>query len=175
MKKIILSILSITIPLILSAQTSPVEGIFDKYSGKDGYTSVYITKYMFELFAKIANEKEDKEFKEITSKLNGIKILTIDSIMNLKRGHDFYKEIVSSLPIKDYKDLMIIKEGSGEIKFMIREDASKISELIMVMGGSEAVLIVLQGDIDLKQVSKLSKSMDIKGLEHLDKVDNKKK
>ena len=175
MKKITLYIIALTIPVLLSAQSSQVEKIFTKYSGTEGYTSVHITKYMFELFAKIADEKEDQEFKDITSKLTGIKILTLDSATNVKRRQDFYKEIVGSLSKTEYKDLMIIKEGNEEVKFMIREIDDKISELVMIVGGKgEAVLIVLLGDINLKQISKLSKSMDIKGFEHLDKMDDKK-
>ena len=174
MKKIVLNILVLAVPILLSAQSSQVEKIFDQYSGEEGYTSIQITKYMFELFSKVANEEEDKEFKKITSKLTGIKILTLDSLTNIKREQNFYKEITSSLSKTDYKDLMIIKDGTEEIKFIIREMNAKISELVMIVGGNgEAVLIVLLGDINLKQISKLSKSMDIKGFEHLDKVDDK--
>ena len=174
MKKIILGIVAITLSIAAMAQTNAVDRLFDKYADKDGYTSVLVTKYMFQLFEKVASDKDDKDFKEITRKLTGIKILTIDSAVNVKRGHSFYKEIISSLPTSEYKDLMVIKEKGQEVKFMIREDNGKISELLMVAGGDDAVLIALQGDIDLKQVSKLSKSMNIKGFERLDKVHDKK-
>ena len=174
MKKIILGIVAITFSIATMAQTNAVDRLFDKYADKDGYTSVLVTKYMFQLFEKVASDKDDKDFKEITRKLTGIKILTIDSAVNVKRGHSFYKEIISSLPASEYKDLMVIKEKGQEVKFMIREDNGRISELLMVAGGDDAVLIALQGDIDLKQVSKLSKSMNIKGFERLDKVHDKK-
>jgi hypothetical protein len=42
---------------------------------------------------------------------------------------------------------------------------------MIVTGQGNAVLMFLEGDIDLKSISKLSKSMKITGFEHLDKID----
>jgi len=173
MKKVNLIILFM-IPVLALSQKSPLNELFDKYSGQEGYTSVHITKYMFQLFAKISDDKEDKEFKEVTSKLDAIKILTVSDDANANQKKTFKDEIIQRLPKSVYKDLMIIKDGKKEITFMIKEDGSKISELVMfVEENNESVLIYLDGDINLKNISKLSKSMKIDGFEHLEKVDKK--
>ncbi len=173
MKKILFVYVIALLPLFSIAQRSSIEEIFNKYSGQDGYTSVLITEYMFNLFAKIANESEDKEFKEITSQLKSIRILTADEPVGTKQNRSFYEEVLAALPKSLYKDLMIVKDGDEEIKFLIREEGQKISEFVMVIGGGEeAVLISLHGDIDLETISKLSNSMNIQGLEHLEKVDS---
>ncbi len=173
MKKTIIMLLVVLSPVWLMAQNSKLNDFFDKYSGQEGYTSVYITKYMFELFAKISDEQEDKEFKEMTSKLNAIKILVADSLKELRNGGKFQKELLQILPKTNYKDLMIVKEGRQNIRFLIREEKSKISELVMIVtGDDDPVLMFLEGDIDLKSISKMSKSMTIKGFEHLEKVDD---
>ena len=172
MKKIVIMLIVLLSPVWLLAQNSQLSNFFDKYSGQEGYTSVYITKYMFELFAKISDEQEDKEFKELTSNLNSIKILTADSLMEARNGGKFQKELLQILPKTNYKDLMIIKEGRQDIRFLIREEKSKITELVMIVTGEDdPVLIFLEGDINLKNISKMSKSMKIKGFEHLEKVD----
>lgn len=173
MKKILI-ILVLMSPAVLFAQNSQLNTFFDKYSGQEGYTSVYITKYMFDLFAKITDEQEDKEFHELTSKLNSIKILTADSAKEVNTGKKFEKELLKILPKTNYKDLMIVKDGKQNIRFLIREEKSKIAELVMIVTGQgDAVLMFLEGDIDLKSISKLSKSMKITGFEHLDKIDEK--
>jgi len=173
MKKIVIMLIVLLSPVWLLAQNSQLSKFFDKYSGQEGYTSVYITKYMFELFAKISDEQEDKEFKELTSNLNSIKILTADSLMEVRNGGKFQKELLRILPKTDYKDLMIIKEGKQDIRFLIREEKSKITELVMIVTGEDdPVLMFLEGDINLKNISKMSKSMKIKGFEHLEKVDD---
>ena len=46
----------------------------------------------------------------------------------------------------------------------------------MLAGGNKEFMILsLFGEIDLKQVSKIGKSMDIDGLKNLEKIDENKK
>lgn len=170
MKAIIFNILLFITPVLASAQSSPTQQLFDQYAGKEGYTSISISKYMFDLFNKIADDEEDAEFKEITSSLTGIKILTLDE--DGQKADEFYDEIGGKLSKADYKELMTVQDGKENIKFMIQEINDQIKELAMLVGGNgETVMIVIKGDIDLKQIAKLSKSIDIKGMEHLDKVE----
>jgi hypothetical protein len=162
------------IPLQTFAQNSPLDAFFDKYSGQEGYNSVYITKYLFEMFAKINTDKEKSDFKDATSKLTAIKILSVDSILNATRKIDFSNELRKILPKTDYKDLMVVKEGKKQIKFMIRETNGRISELIMAITGEDApFLMIIQGDIDLAKISKISKSMKIDEFENLENVKDK--
>ena len=67
---------------------------------------------------------------------------------------------------------MTVKDKDNDMKFLIKEEAGVITELLMVIHGeTEFFLLSLIGDIDLKQISKLSKSMAIDGFEHLNKID----
>ncbi|NJO88679.1 MAG: DUF4252 domain-containing protein, partial [Chloroflexia bacterium] len=116
MKKVSLIILFM-LPMLAFSQKSPLNTLFDKYSGQEGYTSVQITKYMFQLFAEISNEKEDKDFKDVTSKLDAIKILALSKDATESQKNSFKKELIDNLPKSVYKDLMIIKDGKKEITF----------------------------------------------------------
>ena len=162
-------------PLALRAQTSGVEAVFDKYNGREGYTTVTLTKSMFELFSAVADDKDDKDFKDITKRLSGIRILSCDCKGGQKAALEFYREMARSVSTSQYQDLMDINDGGDQVKFVIRKQGDRITELVMVAGGSDACLISLQGDIDLKQVSKLSRSMNIKGMDHLSSVNQKRK
>ncbi len=173
MKKIFL-ILFILIPVSVFSQKTQLNAFFDKYSGQEGYTSVYITKYLFQMFAKLDNGKEENDFKDATSTLDAIKILSVDSALNVSKKIDFAVELKKVLPASEYKDLMVVREGKKQINFMIRENNGKISELVMtVVGQDKPLLIFLEGYINLKKISKLSKSMNIDGFENLDKVKDK--
>ena len=152
----------------VKGQNSAVDKLFEKYSGKDGYTSVLISKYMFSLFSDV--NPDNKDFNELVGKLNSIKILSSDST-NINEGVNFYKEIMKELPINDYKELMVVKEKNQETKFLVKENNGNIVELLLIVGGkSNNVLICIQGDINLKNIAKLSKSMKIDGLENLEKI-----
>ena len=109
------------------------------------------------------------------AKLDAIKILAVDSAASESAKRTFKNELLQQLPKALYKDLMVIKDGKKEITFKIREENNKISELLMlVVGPNESALIFLEGNIDLKKISKLSKTMKIDGFEHLEKVDENK-
>jgi len=57
------------------------------------------------------------------------------------------------------------------MKFLIKESGGKISELIMIMGGTKDFMVMtLFGEIDLKQVSRIGKKMNVEGLEKLEKM-----
>ncbi|HAN19852.1 MAG: hypothetical protein A2X13_12790 [Bacteroidetes bacterium GWC2_33_15] len=155
---------------VLNAQNTPVDQLFDKYSGKEGFTSVYITSYMFSMFSDV--ESEDPEFDELIKNLKAIKILATDETYS--GNINFFKEIIDKLPKDQYKELMVIKEKDQDIKFLVNEKNGKIIELLLIAGGAnENALISIQGNIDLKNISKLSKSMKIDGLEHLEEIDKK--
>lgn len=168
MKRLILLMLLSFVMFGVNAQNSAVDKLFEKYSGKEGYTSILISKYMFSLFSDV--NPDNKEFNDLVGKLNSIKILSSDST-NKNEGINFYKEIMSELSIKDYKELMVVKEKNQETKFLVKEANGNIVELLLVVGGkTNNTLICIQGDINLKNIAKLSKSMKIDGLENLEKI-----
>lgn len=171
MKKITLVLVSafIALSLNLNAQTA-VDKIFDKYNGSAGFTSVTINKYMFEMIARMDTSEEGKEFREAISKLYSIRILAMDSVNS--GGVNLYDVVMNSLPKKEYKELMTIKEEDTDIKFLVREKGDIITELILIAGGrnEENALIVIKGEIDLASIGAIGRSMDIEGLEQLEKL-----
>ncbi|HOP03215.1 MAG TPA: DUF4252 domain-containing protein [Tenuifilaceae bacterium] len=170
MKKICFTALFAIVCIYATAQTSPVDKLFDKYSGKEGYTSVYISKYMFSMFASI--DPDDKELQSIMNGLSSIKIIATDSP---QVGVNFYKEVINELPVSEYKELMVVKEKDQDIKFMVKDSKGVITELIMLVGGIDNALISIQGDnINLKTISNISKSMQIDELENLEKINEEK-
>jgi hypothetical protein len=160
------------LPLFNYAQ-SPADALFDKYSQMDGYTSVYITQNMFSLFADLETEEDESGFLELVKNLNCIKILSAEQDSgSVAKPVNFYEEISKNFPKGKYEDLMIVKQKDQDIKFMIRKEGKNIKELLMIVGGTdENAMISIQGDIDLKSISKLSKAMKIEGMENLEKID----
>ncbi len=170
MKRLILFFL-LFVPVLLAAQQSPADKLFDKYSGKEGYTSVLISRHLFGLFAKM--DMQDKELENLMTRLSSIKILSAENVKDARIN--FHREIIGELPMKEYTELMVVKEKNQEFTFLIRERNGRISELLMISGGIDNnTLISIQGDIDLKTISNLSRSINIQGLQNLEKIEDKK-
>ena len=67
-------------------------------------------------------------------------------------------------------------QGSDNVDFYIKEEGDIITELLLLAGGGEDfVLMSFIGKIDIDKLAELSKSIDIGGMEHLDKMKKKKK
>ena len=169
MKRVLIVFLSGFITWSGFSQNSSVDKLFDKYSGKDGFTVVNISKEMFDMFGQMNNQGDDQEFKDVASKLTGIRILSYEGKDD--KGINFYKELMKDFPANEYKELMVIKEKDQDVKFLTREKNGKIIELILIAGGKDNTLICIDGDINLKDISKITQSMQIQGMDKLDKTD----
>ncbi len=161
-------------PAFTYAQTF-TDALFDKYGVDEDYTTIHITQHMFELFAEVDSDEENDEFLEAVKQIDRIKILVTEDKAKAKK---LYEEAISEMKKSgiDYKDLMIVKEGDEMIKFMVHKKSNaKVAELLMIMyDGKEAVIMSIYGDIDLKKIAALSKSMNINGFQHLEKLEDEK-
>ncbi len=119
MKRIILSGVVIIFTLTVFGQKSAVDKVFDKYSGKEGYTTVYISSFMFNMLRQLdVDDPEYNEFKKATSGINSIKILTQDG----SDSEAFGKELLEMLPRDEYKEMMVVKDQEEEVLFLAREE-----------------------------------------------------
>lgn len=156
------------------AQKDPVDRVFEKYSGKEGFTTVYITSKMFSLFSEA--EVEDEEFNDLVNSLKSIRILATDDSENSDASINFYKEIMDELPVDEYEELMVVQEKDQQLKFLVKEKEGRIVELLLVAGGSgDNALIDIRGNIDLKKVAQLSKMINVEGMEQLQNIEPEKK
>jgi hypothetical protein len=160
-------------PMILLAQTSSVDNFFNKYSDQEGYTSVVVTKGLFELFAEIdADDPEFEDFKKAVSGLESLKLLAYSSEKgNIETKEKFHKDIMNSIPFSEYKELMVIKDSDANVNFYAKNNQQVITDMVMVVNGKdEAVLLSMTGNIDLNYVAKLGKSMNLDGMNYLEKM-----
>jgi hypothetical protein len=156
---------------MMQAQSNPVDEMFNKYSEKQGFTVVSISSKMFSMFAD--KDVENKDADDIISRLKSIKILTVeDSLLN--KNLNFYSELSKKLDLSVYEELMVVKEGPDITKFLIKQSGNTISELLVIKGGPGGnSLISIRGNLNLKNISDLSKSVGIQELKPLDKIEKK--
>jgi hypothetical protein len=126
---------------------------------------------MFSMFAKL--DEENKNADNVIAKLKSIRILSVeDSLLN--KNLNFYTELSKKLDLSVYEDLMLVKEGPDITRFLIKQTGNIISELLVITGGPAGnSLISIRGDLNLKNISELSKSVGLEELKSLDKVDAK--
>jgi hypothetical protein len=173
----ILAIAAFVMISILTHAQSPIDKIYEKYSGQDGFTAVNFTKEMFQMIQqmKIGDSVGDdmNEMKHIVDQLSGIKVLMYDfDSSQVVKAVAMYNEFAGVYPSSVYKELMTVQEGRQFVKFMTKqESAGKVSEFVMLLKDKNEVgVISLTGNIDLASISKMSKFMNIKGMDNLNKI-----
>ena len=181
MKKFILTIAALTMVLlpIKTFSQSTTDALFEKYGAKEGFTTVHITKELFSLFGEITEDAEDEDVQELNEVIDGleyIRILMYENSSENKYADEStlqnFKEDLDEVKLKNFAELMTVKEGGETVKFMIRKDGKIIKELLLLINqDDEAGFISITGNINLKSISKLAKTMDINGLDQLQKMD----
>lgn len=173
MKRLILFSTALCIAALLQAQTNAIDALFDKYSEKEGFTTVFISSKLLGLF--IPKDERNDDGSDIIRRLKSIRILTVeDSLLN--NNVNFYKELSRNMDFSVYEELMVVREGSDITKFLIQQKGDIISELLMITGGpGNNTLISIKGDLDLKSLSELSNQTGIDELKDLEKIEKKEK
>jgi Domain of unknown function (DUF4252) len=83
----------------------------------------------------------------------------------------FYKEALGKIDLKEYEELITVREKNSNTRFLIKESGGTITELLMVSADdTDFTLLSFVGDIDLDKLSRLSAKMSIKGMENLKNV-----
>lgn len=185
--------LVVIIALIVAPITSFGQSIFDKFEDMDEVASIVLNQKMFSMLASIDVDLDDKEaeqYLDMVKKITGIKVF---STGDEKISADMNATVNKYLKSSDLEELMRIKDGEQTVKFYVKEgkDENHVRELLMFVNGLkemtagqditingkkreiETVLITLTGDIDLRQVSKITNSMNLPGGEQLKKAGKK--
>jgi ACT domain-containing protein len=89
---------------------------------------------------------------------------------NPDEGDFRYKSALKSLG-SEFEVLMEVEDDEQDITIFIKEESGMINELVMIGCGDEFFILSLLGDIDLKQVAKLSRAIQIDGMEHFQNID----
>ncbi len=169
MKNIFSLAVALCISLSATAQADAIERFFKDYQEDDNFTVVYVSPKMFQMVSKVSDGSEDKELSAIVKDLKGLRILT--SKVNPDK---IYKEANKRLNIKEYEELVTVREKDSNVRFVTKESNGVINELLLLVGGKEEfVMMSFVGNIDLNKIAKLAKKLDIDGAEHLDKVNKK--
>jgi len=175
MKRTILAALTMLILMstqLVNAQSSSAIALFDKYGGKDGYTTVSISKELFGMFASLDDtDPEMAEVKDMMEQLDGIKILMYESEDANDAELVRFRGEVKKLQVEGFSELMVVKQTGEEVKFLSKKKGDNIGELLLVINSEkEAGFIVISGNIDMNTIGKLSKTMNFEGMDNLEKL-----
>lgn len=160
MKRFIL-ILALLLPMAVLAQKTPVDKLFDKYANQKGFTTVNISGKLLGFASQL--ETGDEEVGAMLSGLNGIRVLTVEDA-ELNKKLDFYAELEKEGFFKnnEFEVLMEVTDADEIVRFLAKDAGNgKISDLLLVVGGDDNVLISISGIIDPANIGKITKAINV--------------
>lgn len=177
MKKLIVTVMTVAVVLLahsLNAQ-SAIDDLYKKYAGQDGFTSINISPELFRMISSFdTNDSSEsaREAKSVMDQLSGLKMLVYEPEEG-QSNDTFLEEIRTLSKVKGYVEMMSVDSKDEIVKFLAKKSPDgKISEMLMiVLDDSEAVVMSMTGNLDMKTISRISKSLDIEGMEKLEDIE----
>ena len=173
MRKLIFIVLTVLIVMPAVSQEL-FETLVNKYSNKDGFSAVQLSKDMFDLYLKKKNIDEKDPVYSVVDNLENILVITQ---VNINEKEDGLKNIQSE--ILDYykkEGLSLFKtekKTGNDLKIYIDKNDDGVSRLGLVnLSEMSLTLIEINGIIDLTSIASLNKAFNIRGLETLRKIDD---
>ncbi|MDZ4823828.1 MAG: DUF4252 domain-containing protein [Flavobacteriales bacterium] len=162
-----LAILMMT-AVLAHAQSDGITQFFSKYETDPSFTLVSVSGKMFTLFTHIEGKtEEEKEMLKTISKLKGLRFLVNEEATNSKAT---YQAAVKT-KMMGFELMMSVQDAEENLSFFIKEQTGVVKELIMIGESSgEFFIMSITGDIDLNQLSKLARVVNIEGMEKLENL-----
>lgn len=160
MKKLVFALAGLLMCFSAAAQDNIVTEFQKKFGKEVKFTSVNISPKMFEMMAAVADDGSDE--MAFMRELTGFKLISTESV-----NPKFMEHATALIAKSGLEELMSVQDDEDNVLMYVREHKGKISEVVIaIQDTTEFVLLTITGNIDLKQISKLTGS--VSGLEKLE-------
>jgi len=130
-----------------------IDGLFAKYSGKDGFVTVSINGNLLKLAASLDDDhKDDTMPKDITM----IRILTQDD--DAVKLDNFYDLVIKDIDLSQYEEFMKITESGQNVSMLVKTNGNKFTEFLLIAGGKDNALIQIKGIMTFEEAKKFSEN-----------------
>ena len=182
MKKLSLVLIGFMLSLTVKGQS-----IFERFADYDDVSLVSISPKMFKMLGQLSVSLDDPEAQEYIDMVSSIENFKVLISGNDEVTAAMSKWAAEQLSSKDLEELMTIKDADADVAFYVKSGKSddRVEKLIMYVNGVnpeiikdsplgeltvETIILLIEGDIDLKQISKLTDQMNLPGGKQLRKA-----
>lgn len=161
------TIITIIIAVLMSGYTFAQD--FSKYENQPGMSTVIINKNMFKLMSRLDLDSQDEEIQQYVDLINNMENIKIFKTNNQQMRDDLSADANTYVKNNKLEELMRVQEDGKKVSFMFKPGKTddEILQLFMLVDGmseeEETIVIIINGLIDLRQVSKLAKDLNVPG------------
>jgi hypothetical protein len=156
MKRLLLfAVLSITFTFVYGQKS--IDALFEKYAGKEGFTTVTLKGDLLKL-ARCFDNDGDHDDNSIPSGLTEIRILSQED-KSMKVGN-FYEMVIKDIDLNTYEEFMRVKESDQDLRMLVRTDGNKFREFLLIAGGDDNAVIQIKGNLTFDDAKKIAKDAE---------------
>ena len=187
MKKTLILILLIITSFWLSGQS-----IFERYANNDDVTLVSISPNMFKMLGQMSLSLDDPEAQEYLEMVTSIKNFKVLVSSDQGISNEMLNWVNQEVLKQDLDELVSIKDQVTDITFYVKEGKKEdyVEQLLMYVNEKvdsdieksnfnikdseiKAIVMLLEGNINLNKISKLTDQMNLPGGDLLRKAQKK--
>ncbi|MFB0905294.1 MAG: DUF4252 domain-containing protein [Nonlabens sp.] len=171
---------NLILTLVIAVMATPLfaQDAFEKMGNLKNTSETVVTKDAFELLAEINIDIEDDGVKAGKGLLDSLKDARFYSTSNTESAKKMIAMANSYIQKNGLVKLMSVKEDDQDFAFYVKKgsNSKKVSTLVMVIdetmnvGNPEALVMKISGDIDLGQISKITKMINVPGQKQIEKA-----
>jgi len=167
MKQISIAAIALLFSISLFAQPTGYHQIYNTYKGEKGVVSIHVPGILLKFAGRCAGLDFDE--RQLLRCLKSVSVLTIEDD-HLYPGVNFAEEMDHSRMRGQYKLLLEVHDGEEDVIIAAREKKGKITDLIVVVGGEENVLVHVRGRLKSDLLGELAEVSGIKELQVTAKI-----
>jgi hypothetical protein len=167
MKKLILTSIAILFAIGLMAQPTGYHRVYHQYRGEKGVVAIHVPGILLRIAGAFADL--DQQEKRLLRCMRSVTVLTIEE-EHLYPGVNFVQEMDVNRMTGDYQLMMEVHDGDEEVIIAAREKRGKITDLIVVVGGSDNVLVHVRGRMETDLLEELAGATGIEELKLTAKI-----
>jgi hypothetical protein len=153
MKKLMIMLAGVILPLAFFAQDTPFSKVYEEYVGKQGYYSHEVIPSQMSM--EWESEMETDAIREVMNKVTAFRMLSTDAEEGGSRKK-LEKSISDAVSRADYTELMTVMTDDESIHmYGLKLDEGSMREFVLtIMEKDEVTLITLTGDMDMSDIIK---------------------
>jgi hypothetical protein len=160
-KYIIIAVLALfSFPIF--AQPAGLEKLYYTYKGEEGVVAIRVPGFVMKLAGAIADL--DHEERALLRSLRSVKVLTIEDA-SLYPGVNFTEEVNLHHMNGGYQLMLEVHDEDEDVIIAAREKKGKITDLIVVVGGSDNTMVHVRGRMNSDLLENLAGVAGVKELQ----------
>ena len=144
-------LIALTITATVVYGQKSIDALFERYAGRDGFTTITINGNLLKLATCLGDDNEENS---IPPNITEIRILAQED-KNLKVDN-FYDMVIKDLDLDRYEEFMRVKESNQDLRMLVRSEGNKFKEFLLIAGGEDNALIQIKGNMTFKEAKKIS-------------------